>query len=241
MPYLRALRQAFEKQDIVIAEVIGWRNPIPQDDTMRRDAFNWLAEQLAVADELNARCCLSFAGTLDSVTSWTPHPGNLTAETFDLVVETFRKLIDAVRPSRTKLALEMMASCYPDSPDSYLALIRAVDREAFAVHLDPINLILSREQYFNPAAVIQECFAKLGPRIVSCHIKDIVWKPERGYHLYETIPGQGVFDLRAYLRELAKLPPDTPVMLEHLHSTEEYQQGLAHLQTLQNEMLPEER
>ena len=29
----------------------------------------------------------------------------------------------------------------PDSPDSYLALLEAVDRERFAVHLDPVNMI----------------------------------------------------------------------------------------------------
>ena len=236
MPYLRALRQAFEEQDIVIAEVIGWRNPSPRDDTMREDAFAWLSEQLSVADELNARCCLSFGGTLDNVTSWTPNRDNLTSDTFDLIVETFRRLIDAVRPSRTKLSMEMMASCFPDSADSYLALLRAVDRDAFAVHLDPVNLVLSREQYFNPGAVLEVCFAKLGSRIVSCHIKDIVWRPERGYHLHETVPGQGVFDFHTYLRELAKLPEDTPVMLEHLHSPEEYKQGLAHLRAVQCEL-----
>lgn len=239
MPYLHALRQAFEDRDITIAEVIGWRNPIPRDQAMRQDAFAWLSEQLAVAEELGARCCLTFGGTVDNEKSWTPNAENLTRDTFDLIVETVRKLIDAVQPKRTKLCLEMMATVFPDNADSYLELINAIDRPAFGVHLDPINVVLSRQDYFNPAPLIQDCFRKLGPHIVSCHIKDMIWRPERGFHFYETIPGTGVFDLRTYLSELRQLPDDTPLMLEHLDSPEAYKQGSDYIVELDAELAGE--
>ena len=45
-------------------------------------------------------------------------------------------LIDAVRPKRAKFAFEMMQYSLPDSIDLYLDLIRAIDRPAFAAHLD---------------------------------------------------------------------------------------------------------
>ena len=236
LPYLQALRDAFAVRDVVLAEVIGWRNLLPRDGARREASFGWVAEQLAVADEIGARCCVTFGGTVDDVGSWTPHPDNLTPAMFDRIVEVVRRLLDTVRPKRTKLALEMMGSVYPDSADSYLDLIRAVDRPGFAVHLDPVNIILSREQYFHNADLIRECFRKLGPWIASCHAKDVVWRAERGFHFAETIPGTGVLDFHTYLTELGRLSPDIPLLLEHLRSPAEYRQGYEHLQAVAGEL-----
>ena len=235
-PYLHALRQSFEERDVILAEVIGWRNLIPRDETMRKAAFEWVCEQLAVAEELGARCCLTFGGTLDNETSWTPHSENLSPATFDLIVATVRRVLDEVQPRRTKLALEMMASVFPDSAESCLALVKAVDRRSFGVHLDPVNIILTREQYFDNASLIRECVEKLGPWIVSCHAKDIIWLPKRGFHFAECIPGTGVLDFRAYLAELKRLSPDLPLLLEHLSSQEEYRQGYDYLRSIEAEL-----
>jgi sugar phosphate isomerase/epimerase len=236
LSYLHALRDAFAERDVVIAEVIGWRNLLPADDAKREAAFAWVAEQLAVADEIDARCCVTFGGTVDNDNSWTPHPDNLTPAMFDRIVEVVRRLLDAVQPKRTKLALEMMGSVYPDSAESYLDLIQAVDRPGFAVHLDPVNIILTRQDYFRNGDLIRDCFRKLGPWIVSCHAKDVVWQRERGFHFAEAIPGTGVLDFRTYLTELDRLPGDIPLLLEHLYSPEEYRQGYDHLTALADEL-----
>jgi len=234
--YLHALRDAFEAQDVVLAEVIAWRNLIPADETARAEAFQWVCGQLAVADELGARCCLCFGGTLDNDKGWTPHPENLSQATFDLIVQTVRRILDEVTPRRTKFALEMMATVFPNSADSYVDLIKAVDRPALAVHLDPVNLICTPERYFDNAAVIRECLDKLGPWIVSCHAKDIVWRVQRGFHLDESIPGTGNLDFRTYLAGIRCLPPDVPLLLEHLSTPEEYRQGYDYIRSLDDEL-----
>jgi sugar phosphate isomerase/epimerase len=41
-------------------------------------------------------------------------------------------------------------------------------------------------------------------------------------HLREVRPGLGRLDYRELLRELDSLDPDTPLMLEHLQTDEEY-------------------
>jgi len=97
-----------------------------------------------------------------------------------------------------------------------LSLIKAIDRERFAVHLDPTNLISSPERYFGNGAIIQECFQKLAPWIKSCHAKDIVLSTKLTVHLDETVPGKGHLDYRVFLRELTKLHQDTTLMIEHL-------------------------
>ena len=66
--------------------------------------------------------------------STAPHPKNLTDECFDLIVEVVRQILDTVKPRRASFLLEMMPSVFPDSADSYAALLKAVDRASFRVH-----------------------------------------------------------------------------------------------------------
>lgn len=215
--------EAARAAGIVIAEVGAWSNPLSPDPEQRREAVEVCRAHLALADEVGARCCVNIAGSRGE--QWDgPHPANLTGETFDMIVETVRHIIDAVKPTRTFYALETMPWMYPDSPDSYLKLLEAVDRTQLAVHLDPVNLVCSPHRYFAGGALIRECFEKLGPHIRSCHAKDIALSSALTVHLNEVRPGLGGLDYATFLHELDKLD-DVPLMLEHLATPEQY--GLA--------------
>jgi sugar phosphate isomerase/epimerase len=221
--------------DILIAEVGAWSNPISPDAEVREAAIRLCQERLALADEVGARCCVNIAGSRGE--RWDgPHPDNLTADTFALIVESVRAIVDAVRPTRTFYALEMMPWIFPDSADSYLDLLHAIDRERVAVHLDPVNIINSPRRYYENAALIRDCFAKLGPYIRSCHAKDILLHDRLTVHLNEVRPGQGKLDYRVYLRELARLDPDMPLILEHLPSAEEYSAAAQYIRALAHEL-----
>jgi sugar phosphate isomerase/epimerase len=124
-----------------------------------------------------------------------------------------------VHPRRAKFALEMMGWALPDS---YLKLIKAVDRDAFGVHLDPCNLINSPARFYRNTELLNECFDKLGQWIVSCHAKDLAWDVETNLHFREVCLGAGEMDWRTYLARLAALPGDVPLMIEHMSGAEEY-------------------
>lgn len=218
---IQAYTEAAAAADVVIAEVGAWSNPISPDEQTRRKAIAFCQERLALADKIGARCCVNIAGSRGE--KWDgPHPDDLTRETFDLIVETTREIIDAVKPTRTFYTLETMPWMYPDSPDSYLCLLEAVNRPRFAVHLDPTNLVNSPQRFFFNASLIRECFAKLGPYIKSCHAKDVALSDKHLVHIDEVRPGLGRLDYAVFLRELDKLDPDTPLMLEHLPDEREY-------------------
>ena len=53
---------------------------------------------------------------------------------------------------------------------------------------------------------------------------------ELNVHFQEVIPGRGEVDYAAYLRELSMLPVDAPLMLEHLKTAEEYEEGKKYIQ-----------
>jgi sugar phosphate isomerase/epimerase len=153
----------------------------------------------------------------------------MSQEFLDATVANCRRIIDDVKPKRTKFTIEMMGSAIPDSPDSYLKLIRAVDRPQFGVHIDVCNAVNSAHHFYNNSALIRECFRKLGRWVVSCHAKDLEWVREMNLHFVEVIPGRGDIDYRTYLTELAALPVDAPLMLEHLKTAEEYAEGAAYI------------
>jgi L-ribulose-5-phosphate 3-epimerase UlaE len=107
-----------------------------------------------------------------------------------------------------------------------------VDRKAFAVHMDPCNGINSPRRFYRSGEFIRECFTKLGQWIVSCHAKDLAFIPEMNVHFKEVIPGTGQVDYETYLRELSKLKVDAPLMLEHLQTAEEYDQGREYIRSV---------
>lgn len=233
---VRAIRDAFASENVVIAEVGAWRNMLDPDSKKRADNFRYVTERLQLADAVGARCCVDIAGSYNPDVWYGPDPKNLSQEFFDATVENCRKLIDTVKPRNTKFTVEMMGWNLPDGPDAYLKLIRAVDRPAFAVHLDVCNVVNSPVRFYNNSALISECFQKLGKWIVSCHAKDLAWIPEMNVHFVEVIPGRGKIDYRAYLRELSRLPVDAPLMLEHLKSATEYDEGQAYIQRVGREI-----
>jgi sugar phosphate isomerase/epimerase len=222
---IRAIRDAFAKEDVVIAEVGAWKNMLDPNDAKRRDNLAYVTARCALAEEVGARCCVDIAGSYNPTVWYGPNPKNLSREFFDATVANCRQIIDAVKPTRTKFTIEMMGWNLPDSPDAYLQLIKAVDRPAFGVHLDVCNGVNCPARSYRNTAYIEECFAKLGPWIISCHAKDLQWIVELNVHFLEVIPGRGEIDYRAYLRELAKLPVEAPLMLEHLKTAEEYEEG----------------
>ena len=226
---LRAIERAFAAENVVIAEVGAWKNMLDPDTARRKANLEYVIARCALADEVGARCCVDIAGSYNPDVWYGMHPKNLSREFFDATVENVRKVIDAVKPRRTRFAIEMMPWNLPDSPDAYVELLRAAARPAFAVHLDVCNIINSPQRFYQNGEVIRECFRKLGPSIVSCHAKDLAWVPEYNVHFAEVVPGRGQIDYRAYLTELARLPQDAPLMLEHLKNAAEYDEARAYV------------
>ncbi len=214
----------------MIAEVGAWKNMLDPDPEKRRQNMDYVTEKLAVAELLGARNCVDIAGSYDPNLWYAQNPRNLSQEFIDATVENCRKLIDAVKPTRTCFSIEMMPWSFPTGPDEYVRLVKAVDRKAFGVHLDVCNTMNSPVRLYNNSAGIRECFAKLGPWIKSCHAKDLKWGPGVQVWIQEVIPGTGLIDYKTLLQELSQLGTEAPLMLEHLHSEAEYTQGRQYIQ-----------
>jgi sugar phosphate isomerase/epimerase len=226
---IRATEAAFARHDVVIAEVGRWVNLLAANPEERRKNLQTVTDGLALAEAVGARCCVDIAGSFNPDSWLGPHPENLSERFFDAAVENARAIVDAVKPTRTTFCYEMMAWSLPDSPDAALRLVKAVDRQAFSIHLDPCNLVNSPSRYYRSSDVIRECYAKLGPRIASVHAKDLAWDIEMAVHFREVRPGLGSIDYRVWLAEHARLTPEVPLMLEHLPNEAEYDAARDHI------------
>jgi len=226
-----AYTQACHDHGLVIAEVGAWCNPMHPNPAERAKNLRHCQEMLRLAERVGARCCVNIAGTSGEV--WDGgYVENYSEATYRRIVETTREIIDAVKPTRTFYTLEPMPWMVPDSPESYLRLLEDVDRPAFAVHLDVVNMISSPDRYFFNTKFIEKCFRLLGPHIKSCHVKDVRLERFLTFNLKETACGQGALDIASYARLANELAPDMPFIIEHLNTEEEYVAALRHVQAL---------
>ena len=226
--YVKAAKAA----DLVISEIGVWNNLLDRDPAKRSDNFERAVHQLELADHVGANCCVNIAGSYSK--QWDgPHKDNLTRRAFDEIVQMTQDIIDRAKPKNTFYSLEPMPWMYPDSADSYIALIEAVGRKGFAAHLDPVNVISSPQLYYRSGEVIREWFDKLGPLIRSCHAKDIRLSGKLTVHLDECRPGTGELDYETYLACMAQLQDDNVcLMLEHMTEEEDYILATRHLKGL---------
>ena len=181
----------------------------------------------ALADELGIPCCVNVAGT-DSPVGWdAADPGNFSGEMYQRLVSSIRTIIDSANPKTAFYCLEPMPWMIPDSPDVTLQLMKDVDREQFAVHMDFVNMINCPRRFLDAEGFIEECFAKLGPYIKSTHLKDSRMDlMELTTVLHECSPGEGSLDFVRVLRIIDRyLPADAPVLLEHMSTFDEYRRA----------------
>lgn len=211
---------AAHEHDIVIAEVGAWVNIATPVDAVREAAVAHCIRCLELAEEIGARCCLTTAGSVHAGRG--PHPENMSEQTRARIVASVRRILRAVRPVRTRFALEMMPWIPPNSPESYRRLLDEIDDPSFAAHMDPVNVILTHNDAYRNGELIRRCFTLLGGAIASCHAKDVAIGDGFPIELRETAPGHGLLHYRTYLAEIDAIDPDLPLMLEHLSTDAEY-------------------
>ncbi|MBO5281638.1 MAG: sugar phosphate isomerase/epimerase [Lachnospiraceae bacterium] len=211
-----------------IAEVGVWRNAVSLSEQERNEAMDYSIRQLRLADRLGAACCVNVIGSLGE--RWDgAYAENFTKNAWDRAVRMIQEVIDTAKPEHTFFTIEPMPWMYPTGPEEYLRLLEDVNRERFAVHMDVINMINTPERYFFPEKFVEHCFALLGDRIKSCHIKDIRLGQEFTFRLEECACGEGTFCLERYAQLANQADPEMPMIIEHLHTDQEYLQSLAYV------------
>ena len=224
-----AYKKAADDAGLVIAEVGVWRNTLAADPAERQKNIDYAIGQLRMADRIGALCCVNVVGTPYGPRWDGGYRGNFTREAWDMAVDMIRQIIDEAKPKHTKFSIESMPWMIPSCPDEYVKLLEDVDRPEFAVHLDVVNMITDPQRYFFNDKFLEECFTKLKGHIVSCHLKDILLKPQYTWQLEECAPGEGTLDIPLFIRLATQEDPQMPMIIEHLHSDDEYYKSIEYV------------
>ena len=219
-------KNAADKAGLMIAEDGIWRNALSLDQNERRKNMDYCVEQLRMADFIGAKCCVNVSGAFGK--RWDgAYKENFSKQAREEIIRMVREIIDRADVKNTFFALEPMPWMIPDSPEVYLQLMRDVDREQFAVHMDFVNMINCPRRFLDAEGFIEECFSRLGPYIKSTHLKDSRMDPmQLTTVLHECSPGEGSLDFVHVLRIIDRyLPADAPVLLEHMTTFEEYRRA----------------
>ena len=217
-----AYKKAADEVGLTIAEVGVWRNTLAANSVERQQWIDYAVRQLRMADAIGATCCVNVVGTPYGPRWDGGYRENFSRELWDMAVKMIRLIIDTARPKYTKFSIESMPWMIPSSPDEYLHLIEDVDRTEFGTHLDVVNMITTPQRYFYNDEFLRECFEKLHGTIVSCHLKDILLKPEYTFQLQECACGEGTLDINLYAQLANAENPNMPMIIEHLTTDKEY-------------------
>ena len=226
-----AYRLAAKENDLVIAEVGAWSNPMDPDPVKRAANRNHCLRQLELAEYVGAKCCVNITGAAGEIWDGS-YEENYSKETFDEIVGYLQEMLDKVKPVKTKYSLETMPHMLPDSPESYLDFIKAVDRPGLGVHMDIVNMLVSPRVYYNNRKLIKNTFDLLGDRILSCHVKDAILDHSLTVSIRETECGKGGLDLKYYFELAEKYNPEMPMIIEHLQNMDQYLNAIEYVKGL---------
>ena len=216
-------KAVMKEYDIRIAEVGAWCNPMHPDKAEAESKIQYMIRRLELAEELEADTCVNILGSKNPQYWAGAHKAGYSEEFFREAVEVSQRVIDAVKPTHTKLSFEMMPYHFLDCAEEYLRFLEAVDRKEAAVHLDICNTMNNPRRFYNNSEFIPHTFGLLKEQIVTLHIKDIDLRPDVSVAMFqEVLFGTGGMDCKVLMEEIAKLPEDTPAMLEHMETEEEY-------------------
>jgi sugar phosphate isomerase/epimerase len=232
---IKATREAFKREKIIIAETQYWENINDTDAESRIFHREKQVEALYLAEELGAVCSINVCGTYCHGNK--DHAAlNFSDEAFEAAVEMARYFIDTVKPKTACFAYEITPFSVVDSAESIERLIKAIDRKMFGAHIDLANLVNCPRAYFSTDKIAKECVRRFGDRIVSCHVKDIKMEDEVVVLMKEVVSGTGNLDLKTFMRQIEGLSRPIPFMMEHLRNEEEYDKAAANIRKVGKEL-----
>lgn len=217
------LREELRKNDIILAEVGAWCNPLSPDASEAKKAKEYVIDRLRLADQLEAGCCVNIIGSASTENWYAPAAENFTSEFRKRAVEVYQEIIDSVKPVNTKMAFEVMPFGFLDCIEEYVDFLKQMNRKEAAVHLDLINLIHDPRTLYEHKNIFAEAVKSLGDKCVSAHLKDIVIdKDPFNTNMIEVLIGTGEVDIQYMAECLNTISADLPVMLEHLPDEQTY-------------------
>ncbi len=226
------VRDAFRDANLPISCISGYTNIIHPDLAERGRRVGALKEIIRHARDLGTPYVISETGTYNTESDWVHDAKNKTEEGYETGVKVIEELAQEAYDHGAVFLVENYVNNVIGSVREVLRLFSDVPHPGLGLLMDPTN-------YFDDAHIdhvdetLNEIFDALGPRIRIAHAKDCKRAEsavEKHAHIDASeahtfrgagavelpAPGLGSLNYELYLKRLAALHPNMPLIIEHL-------------------------
>jgi sugar phosphate isomerase/epimerase len=202
----------FERNGIRIAAIFGYYNVVDPDGEKRKRGEARMEFLLTNWKRLGCPVVSTETGTFNRQSEWMESPENATEDGYVRCRTAIEKLVRVAEKSGAVVSIEPYWRNVIDSVDRAARLFREVNSPALRLVMDPCNY-MRKEDLARMQPMLEDMFKRLGDRVVVAHAKDVKASAD-GTDLPAS--GLGVLDYPLYLRLLARLDREMPLILEHL-------------------------
>ena len=225
--YARHIRTALEKQNIAIAVLGCYINPVHPDPQVRENQLKSFEEHLRFARDFGCAIVGTETGSCNADCSY--HPNTEKPETFDLLCRSLERLISTAEKCGSIIAIEAVADQHTVSSIEKMALVQQrLASPALRVIYDPVNLIPQKGLSESQLSFFQRAFDAFGDLIVAVHVKD--FRMENSKKNGALPAGTGELDYPALMELILKHKPGIDLLLEDT-SPETGKQAMAFLRS----------
>lgn len=227
-----AVRDAFRRANLPICAISGYTNITHPDREERGRRVGALKEIIRNARNLGTPYVISETGTFNTESDWVHHERNKTEEGYQEALDVIAELAQEAYDHGAVFLVENYVNNVIGSAPELLRLFADLPHPGLGLLMDPTNYF-DGTNIENVDATLNTMFDALGDRIKIAHAKDCkraadtsekhveIEGPEantfRGAGAVELpAAGLGVLNYDLYVKRLARLHPNIPLIIEHL-------------------------
>jgi len=209
---LKKMTTALEKNDVRVVGLYGYHNIVGPDEAARKRNDQFISLLINNWKRFGSPIISTETGTFNAKSQFADDPKNFTEEGYQAARDALARLAGMAEKTKAVIAIEAYWRNLIGTIDRAERLFHDVDSPALKLTMDPCN-------YYKPEdlprmkPMLREMFKRVGGRTVLAHAKD-VRQTEKGQD--HPAAGRGVLAYPLFLRLLARLDREIPLVLEHL-------------------------
>jgi sugar phosphate isomerase/epimerase len=230
------IRDAFRQANLPVVCISGYTNLAHPDAAKRKANIDYLKTLLRFARDLGSPYVVSETGTYNIESDWVFDPKNATEEAYQEIKSIIADLAQYAHANDAVFLVENYIQNIIGSVDQVLRLFADVKSPGLGLLLDPTNYFTGHN-IGDVDGELNRIFNALGDRVKIAHAKDIKLAHDTGEkhakidaseaHSFRgagavelPAPGLGVLDYDLYLKRLAAIHPNMPIIIEHLDESD---------------------
>ena len=206
----RRITRTLAKHDLKVAGLFGYYNVVDPDPAKRRRGEQRMQVLIENWKQFGCPIISTETGTFNDKSEWLDSPENATENGYQACRAALAKLTKAAKKTGAVISIETYWRNVIDSIARAERVLR--DVRGLKLVMDPCNFY-RKEDLSRMDPMLEEMFRLLGKQIVLAHAKDVKAAAD-GTDLPAS--GKGVLDYPLYLRLLAGLNRELPLVIEHL-------------------------